>query len=467
MLRLVFAALIVALSHPALADAFADYRAIQIALASANVTDETVAKARNLFPDQITLIEKMESAARSDQDYFIAKRQTAQAAYHDFILLPANQDVLHGFIAHQLAFLEKLSVSQEARPGMILAWGWATLSEAAVIGYEATGDQRFIDQALRIFRVSYENTDDARGITEDFNRENVRGWSFDHYGKTGREHTFAGRIIAPMLRLAIAVKGKNIPDATAREIQKHAADGIEILKAHLQFQIIDGDKRYYKYIFTGEQDAFNHIASYTLAASYAYELTGDKEFRDVCDGFLNYLFSHVEVGENGAYAWDYQINDDPKKRHRSELWKEAITISAIAYMNERGIGVASKHKKGLTRGFTTYIARQNRTVHAKMGTDYFPLTAFNLMKTDYIHVQLFMNYMPLDQWSPEIREIILDTVASRSDLFPEGLLSGFFSAPAYAHMLRYNADATISSVMQKVLDVSKDIWGSIKPITGR
>lgn len=464
MLRLIFAALILALSQPALADAFADYRVIQIALASANVTDETVAKARALFPDQNAFVEKVESAARSDNDYFIATRQTAQAAYRDFILLPANKDVLHGFIAHQLAYLEKQSVAQYSRPGMSLAWAWATLSEAAVIGYEATGEQRFIDQALRIFRVSYENTDDVRGITEDFNRENVRGWSFDHYGKTGREHTFAGRIIAPMLRLAIAVKGKNIPDELAREIQQHAADGVEILQAHLQFQIIDGDKRYFKYIFTGEQDAFNHIASYTLAASYAYELTGNKEFRDICDGFLNYLFSHVEVDENGAYAWDYQINDNPKKRHRSELWKEAVTISAIAYMNERGIEVSRQHRKGLVRGFTTYIARQNRTVHARMGAEPFPLTAFNLMKTDYIHVQLFMNYMPLDQWAPEVREIILDTVASRSDLFPEGLLSGFFSAPAYAHLLRYQTGGRVSRVMQKILDVSDDVWGSIKPI---
>lgn len=385
MWRYILAALILALSQPAFADAFADYRAVQIALASANVTDDTVAKARKLFPDKIAFVEKVDAAARTNRNDFIANRQVAQAAYRDFIMLPAHPDVLHGYIAMQLGKLEKISAGE--RPGMVMAWGWSPLNTAAVIGYEATGEPRFIEQALQISKVAYRNIDDALGITENFSREKVRGWSFNHFDKTGREHTLAGLIVAPMLRLAVAARGKEIPAEMSVEIQKNADAGVEIIRSYLQYQVKDGDRRYFTYVFTGEEDAYNHIAAYALAAAYAYKLTGDSEFRDFCDGFLRYLVSHVTVGENGAYAWDYQNTDH--KRHRSPLWKEAVTLSSIAYMSEMGIDVPGADRKGFVRGFTTYIAKPNRTVHARMGVDYFPLTGYNLMLSDYSHVQFF------------------------------------------------------------------------------
>lgn len=424
------------LTQPAWADAFSNYRSIQKELTAADVTGDTSARVRALFPDAADLHALIDAAANEDKRRYIRVREQTQKAYVAFVKQPARADILLAFILDRLAFLESIPATD--LPGSIIAWSWAYLGTAAVIGYEATGDQQFIDTALRIFRYAYRNTDEARHIKDGFGHDDLRGWSFSHHGKSAREPTMAGRIIGPMLRLAIAIKDKDdLPEALKSEIRQHASTGVEILRTYLKYQVRDGNKRYFLYVFTGEEDAFNHIAAYAQAAGYAYKLTGDQEFRTFCDGFVAYFVSHVTTGENGAYYWDYQILSDPKTRYLTMFWKAAIEVPALVNMQSTGIEIESKHRIGFVRSFTQYVLRKHRTVNAKLGSEDFPMTGYNLMLSDYTNAQTFSHFTFLDRWAPAVRNDILETIAARMDLFPEGLLATHSSAVAYAHMLKH------------------------------
>lgn len=431
--------LLVLSSLAAFADAFDDYRAIQVDLYSAHVTPDTARRAKRLFPGQTEFLALIRKAARTDKKYLVNTREAAQRAYVAFIHLPASADVLHDFIEDQMDYFA--SRPMEKYPGNHMAWLWAYLENAAVIAFEATGEQRFVEQALRCSRYVYARTDKALGIEKDgMGRDDLRGWSFWHPGKgVGREPTTAGRLIAPMLRLAIAAKNSELPEPVQKEIAADAKKGIEILRTYLRYQVVEGRKRYFKYVFTGDQDAFNHMAAFSLAAAYAYKLTGAPDLRDFAVGFRAYFLAHVRKGDNWAYSWDYQITDNPDERHSTLLWKAAITTSAFVGMQDAGIHLNREDQVGLALAFLRNLMGDNYTVYSRVsaGSDNFPLTGYNLYLSDQTNIQNFTLYMLLDRWVPKVRKTVLDAVSFRPDLFSEGLLAFPSSAVAYAHMLKY------------------------------
>jgi hypothetical protein len=182
------------------------------------------------------------------------------------------------------------------------------------------------------------------------------------------------------------------------------------------------------------------MAIFAEACAYAYKLSGDKEFQRFVVGFRAYFSHYVINGEDGAYSWPYAALTDKSKRMTTLLWKAAITAQAFVRIQDAHIDVDLERDQqvGIVRALTNYILQPHYVVNAYVRkTPVFPLTGYTSYYGNYADVNMLPLYMSLDEWVPEVRNIILKTIALRPDLFPEGLLFNYTSAVAYSHLLLY------------------------------
>jgi hypothetical protein len=278
------------------------------------------------------------------------------------------------------------------------------------------------------------HTDQELGIVEEFNRNHLVGWSLKDRGKRGREITYVGRILAPVIELgAIAQEDNHLNSELRKSAIELATKAVLILKPYLDEQVVEGSQRYFRNLWTGEHDAINHIATFARACALAFKFSRVPEFQHFAVGFRAYFLAKISVGSNGAYSWPYQVL--PNGQHAEPFWKGALTVDALTRMHEIGIELGGEDQGGLVGAFTQLVVRDSYTIHAYLDTRYFPVTAYNSLHLGYSNGILFTPFIVLDRWAPDVRKIILEAVASRRDLFPRGLLLHPSDGIAYAHML--------------------------------
>jgi hypothetical protein len=420
----------------------ASYNDLQKDLLSRRISRSTVEAAFSLFPDEhsfqdtISALEKLAARRPDPMELDVACRK----AYFAFIKLPASHEVLYQFLAERDAALANSDLTTD--PGSALAWGWAYAANAEIDAFMATFDLRYIDMFLRGARQAFAHTDRVLGRKDSFGRDNIDGWSLNEPGKPGREITLPARIITPMIRLALDIRGYKEFDAKRKEeILSFAERGIAILKPYLAEQVIEGDQRYFRNLWSGEHDAINHMAAFAEASMLAFQYGGDPAFRDFAVGFEHYFVAHAtpmntEIGRT-ALSWPYQVL--PKDQYEEQFWKAAITLPALVYLDESGLKLDEGVRVGLLWSVLGLVIRQNRSINTFIGKMDLRVTGGTSERIGYSRGLLFTHLMLLDAWEPTVRDTILDTVAARPDVFPNGLLLHVSDAVAYAHMLRFPA----------------------------
>lgn len=418
------------------------YNDIQKDLLSRRISQGTVEAVFSLFPkerdfqEKIGALEKLAALKPDPMELDVACRE----AYFAFIKLPASKEVLYQLLAEQDLALAKGDMTSD--PGSSLAWGWAYAAEAEIDAFMATFDLRYIDMFLRGARQAFANTDREFGRKDSFGRENLDGWSLNEPGRPGREITLPARIIAPMIHLALEIRDyKEFDGKRKQEILSFAERGIAILKPYLAEQGIDGDQRYFRNLWSGEHDAINHMAAVAEASMLAFQYGGDPAFRDFSVGFENYFIARTtpmktEIGCM-ALSWPYQVL--PKDQYEEQFWKAAMTLPALVYLDQSGLKLKEDDRVGLLWSVLGLVIRQNRSINQFIGNMDLRVTGGRETseRMGYSRGLLFTHLIALDVWEPAVRDTILDTVAARPDVFPNGLLLHVSDAVAYAHMLRF------------------------------
>lgn len=444
MLKLITVAIAVLFCGSASAgDYFSKYKAIQKDLIAQRVTQATIDAAEILFPEEPKFIESLktlagysESSARTN---YLMTTAANLKVYFEFTKLPANADVLYDFVDEQQTNLEASIKSSPASAGQFVAWGISYALRANLNAFKATRETRFLDLFIRGARVAFANTDNALNLKDDFGHDDLMGWGLVSADKRGREMTAAGMVVTPILELDLLIKNDPTIDSQRKaEIARMAATSVMTVKSYLGQQIIDGPRRYFRNEWSGEQDAINHLAAFAQAAAVAYKLTGDTAFKDSAEGFLAYFLSNVrkvttQPGDKIAYAWPYQVV--PTGQHDEQFWKGAITISSLVTMHEYGITVPQEARVGILISFFRLVLRPHYALNGYVSDFNFPITSYNSLALGYSNGLLFSYYMLLDKWDASVRNTVLETVASRPDVFTMGLLMHISDAVAYSHML--------------------------------
>jgi hypothetical protein len=401
---------------------------------------ETQKCAQQIFPKQTRFLTKLNTLRRDtevDPDFLLGLDGKYDKVYFDFIKLPASTDVLYQFLVHQQALLERTLVHQPF-PASDLSWGWSNIAQAAVEAYRQTKEKRFVDIYLAGAKIAMAHTDDNMGIVDSFGQEKLIGWSIDADGKPGREITTVGRITSPIMEMALLSQDdETLSDEQADELNDLADHSAEILKPYLEKQQKVGNQSYFLNLWTGEQDAINHMAAFAQACVFAYDLTKDVDFLNAAVGFRAYFMAHVmEVQGDGflAYTWPYQVL--PSGQYEEPFWKGAVTVPALIKMNQNGVETDGRSQGALVGSFKHLIIKRFYGINGYISQRNFPLSGYNSHDLGYSNGVGFTQYVMLDEWASDIRNIVLTAIAARRDLFPRGLLMYSSDAIGYAHMLK-------------------------------
>lgn len=421
------------------AGAWADYENLRKDIISERLTPQSLELARQLWPANTELHDALKSAyALYGNNYYRTNRSLMQSrhrdAYTEFIEAPPIAEVLYEFLTEQEETVETAANGNRS-PGSVMAWKSAYIAQAAVYGYQATKDNRFIDIVLRHGQKAYKFTDQERGIKDEFGRDNVTGWSLFDRGKYGREITLPGRIISPLLELRLLVDADPaLKQRYGAEVKALSDKGINILAEYLPFVIKEGNQQYFTYLWTGEHDALNHMAAYAQAAAFAYKVSGDTRFRDFGVGFRNYFVANAVQNSDLSWTWPYQVKPDAPAE---AYWKGAITTTGLYRMHQAGIAMPRNAQVGMVRAFTNNVILKpfyNVNVYIDPKRP-FQITGYNANSYGGVLGALFTNYVLLDDFVPVVRKDIVTTVANRPDLFPQGFLAESSDAESYAWML--------------------------------
>jgi hypothetical protein len=424
-------------------DAYQCYDSLQRSLVASRLAAPDLECAKQIFRDQSKFLKELSDLFSSDLQTGLLEDINYSSVYADFIKLPAKADVLFSYLASQQE-LHDVVARGAKYPADSLAWGWSNLAEAEIAGYRATKEVRFIDLFLRGADVAMENTDGKRGIEDSFGQRELQGWSFISSDKPGREETTVGRVISPMIEMALVASADASLDEDRKiKVGKLADQGLNILRPYLRKQKIDGSERYFTSLWTGEDDAINHMAAFAQACAYAYKFSNENEFHECVAGFMSYFTAHVTEsyisnasgGKSLVYSWPYQVLKTGA--YPEMYWKGAVTVPAIVSFSDVGFDIDGRIKGALVGSFESLIVRKGYTMNAYIADNNFPVTGYNSYFQGYSIGVGFTPYILLDRWSREVRTIALNMVAFRRDLFPRGLLMHSSDAIAYAHMLEY------------------------------
>lgn len=449
MRKLLFAVLIFSLGS-VYAGAWKDYETLRKDIISERLTPKSLETAYKLWPTDKQLHSALSSAhqlysSNYNRNNRALMQKRHRVAYIKFIQAKPLESVLYEFLMEQETTMNlNLIGSKSKSPGLVLAWKWAYMAHAALYGYQATGDTRYLDLVINGTKRAFQYTDQAQGIKDSFGRDDVTGWSLLHKGRYGREITLPGRILSPILELQTLVDATPALQASHGHKVKPLSDrALAVIAEYLPFAIIDKQHgwHYFTYLWNDEHDALNHIAAYAKATAIAYQLTGKTKYRDFAVGFRKYFTDHAKSATNGSLVWPYQMLADPAKRNPEPFWKGAITTGGLTNMHEYGIKLNRSTQVGITFSFTKNISREFHKnffqINSVMDPNVdFRLTGYNDFRYRGIQMSLYTNFVILDQFVPGVRDGIINTVAHRLDLFPKGFLAEPSDAESYAWMLK-------------------------------
>lgn len=415
---------------------FDDYTIVQKALIAQNADVSTLEAARRIFPEEQKFLSGLKVAiddtARGQAVLNLSGKYSS--AYFDFIRLSASADVLADFMSKELASMKSALVGSRTYQADTLSWGWSNIARAAILAYQRTGEQRFIDMYKQSVVWAFDNLDSAKSITGD-DLLGVDGWSLVDGGVAKRDVTTVGRITAPIIEMANVTEGDeriNLEDRT--KFKEYADRAVDILGSYLGAQIIEGKRRYFMFPWAaGGKEPANHMAAFAEACAFAYKRTREKRFRGFVEGFVEFFRSSVTVGVDGAYTWPYQVG--AAKEHQEYFWKASVVVTAMISIHGSGIYLQERDVRGLANAFDNYVVGEFYAVNAYMGPERSYLTGYNSYRLGYANGLLFPQFILLNEWRRGTKDKVLNTIASRPDLFPTGFFLHSSDAIPYAYLL--------------------------------
>ncbi len=384
-------------------------------------------------PDRLARIQQ----ALSDLDG--ANRTLAiRRLYRELMLARPNPDVLYDHLRRQVKRALAKAKAQGLQGGRYIGWGLSTSNDAAVIAYDATGDERFLSLLSDSLHGALALRDSEHGRIDAMRGRAMPGWGGTRYDERGRyttNITLAGRSCFAMLRFVEIVQG----DAALHE--RFGADAELFLNAAItcidayadDFRLIDGtDDGYYELLTHGVAEPLNHMAGAGNSLIILHELTGEDKYDRMAHQLANFFRHSMWNDEHGSLAWEYWPTAQSRRRGKAEhTWKARITVQFPVFAHQRGVGFDEDDMKGIAQTFMRNIHRGNGHFSALIDGRWKDMRQYDDRSSGYLCMTPFILY---DAYDPAIRDVIEEIVASRPDA--GGWLRATYGARAYAHRLQ-------------------------------
>lgn len=371
---------------------------------------------------------------------------TRLSLHRELMLAPSDPDILYDACAFEIERTFRNAERDEMNYGALFSWGSSWPAYAALVGYEATGQARFVELVADAFERMLPLRDSELGRRDKVRNRVMPSWGSQRYDKQGRytnEVTTAGRVVYPVAKLVLFVRNdETLVARLGQRVEAYVPTLSEILSAFDDdFRYADspiGEEGWYISPATGQVEALNHMAWVGNAHLLLHELTGNTEHRRKAEAIARYFRNCMRLDRDGCLVWEYMPQPDRRFGGVKEAtWKACVTFHLPWEFASRGVVFTEDDMRAITRTILTHVYLGEDW--AKPGgrwNAYIDGTPRDLDGEDdsgFSHLSA-TSFILLDRYDPKIRTVIEELVASRPGL--GGWLNRTYALIAYAHRLK-------------------------------
>lgn len=357
--------------------------------------------------------------------------------YAELMLADSDPDILYECAQVDIERAFRSAAEKPVNHGQYFSWVLSRPQLACLIGYEATGQERFLELMADSFERTLPLRDSELGRVDEVRGRAMHNWGTDKYALDGRysaEITTAGRVTWPMARW-IAIVGAE-PRLRER-FGPRAARFLEEVRRTIddyetEYSTVPGTEQgYYQHMTRRNVEPLNHMAWAGNCLLTLGQITGEEKYHRMASGIAAYFKASMWIDERGCCVWTYMPQPDDRRHLEPEwVWKARTTIDLPLYFAEHGTVFTGQDLRMIARTFLTNVHRGDGRWSARITADFDDLESHRgggglLRVTPWIR---------LDRFEPRVREVIEELVATRPDA--GGWLRNSHGIVAYAHRLR-------------------------------
>lgn len=371
----------------------------------------------------------------------------ARQAYRRLVAQTFSPDILYGALAQEfndnLAQDRQLGLKRDAG----LAWPGAYLSEAALVAYRKTGQQRFLDLYVNYFDAVLLRRDDRLGRVDSERKRVMKAWGSVNIGKTRwiSHVTHNARIVYPATEFARLVRRDPALHRFRSKAEAYVAASRETLDAfEADLVAVPGQPgiRWYRRPLENNFEATNHLHVVGTAWLNLALLTGDPRYRRHVEELIKVFRQGVRSEPDGLVSWNYfpVFAEQEKRRYPNgqeysePVWKAVLTTPFLLRAYRQGYPVPPALIKAIGRTFNTLTVQGDQLWRNLARRQSRPVDP----KHDRSKMGMLKNAVALVEFGvlePELPAKMATLVASRLDLFHAGWLSSPPGLLAYAYYL--------------------------------
>jgi hypothetical protein len=378
-----------------------------------------------------------------------ATQADARVAYRQLVAHTFNPDILYTVLQRQLQRNLEADRTLGQQRDAQLAWPGAYLSEAAVVAYRNTGQQRFLDLFVTYYDGILERRDDQLGRFDTKHKRVMKAWGSVNIEKDQwiAHVTHNARITYPATEFARLVRANPSLQrfqakadryvASARETLDDFEDDLVSVPGHPEI-------RWYQRPLDNNLEATNHLHVVGNTWLNLASLTGEARYRRHVEEVIEVFLQGVRREPDGLVSWNYfPFFAEQERRNNTYLngqeysepiWKASLTAPFLLRAQAQGYAVPHTLIEALGRTFTSLTFQGDQIWRNLARRD----SRFVDPQKDRQKLGFLRNATVLVEYgrvAPDLPTKVATLVASRPDLFPQGWLSSPSMLLSYAYYL--------------------------------
>lgn len=326
-----------------------------------------------------------------------------------------------------------------------LAWAGVYLSEAALLAYERSGDERFLELFVAYFDRVLERRDQVLQRRDDFRGELRQGWGSSKVDADRWINlvTHNGRIVYPATRFALLVRDRpGLARFQAKAAQYTAISQAVLDEFEREWQPLASGDHWFRRPPLGEPEATNRIHLVGRSWINLARLTGEERYRQRVQSLITLFQQGIHPQADGSLSWNYYpaFTQDPQSPDHmpqspgEPIWKASLTVPFLLEARQQGYAVPDALLQAIARTWNEVMLSRDCIRYS------FSSATQRCLDPDQDRdkigmLQTITGVLPYSSLEPRLATTIQTLMAERPDLFPGGWLGSAAGMVGYAFFL--------------------------------
>lgn len=373
---------------------------------------------------------------------------TSQQGYAQVIRQGFHSQVLYDALEDRFRTILARDQQEGFKRRSVLGWAGGYASEAALIAYERTGDQRFLELFVRYFDAVLERRDDRLNRFDDYHQRVMKAWGSSRIDPNRwiALITQNAHMLGPATRFAVLVHERPALarwQSTAERYVRASEDTLaEFEDDWQQHPLAPPDSRWYLRPPNREAEATNRVHIVGRVWLNLARLRADARYSERVTALIRIFEQGVEREPDGSVHWNYfpyfataEMQRYPNGQDLSEpVWKGALTVPFLLEASAAGYPLPPELLQAIARSLEEVVLgggdlqrnlspRGSRAIDAQRDAEKIGM------------LQALTGVLAYGALRPAIVSRLMDLVATRPDLFPGGWLGSDAGLMGYAALL--------------------------------